>query len=170
MRLSTNIKVLLYGAKLRESLLYWFRNAEATSNLLKPRFSFKDLNLFFKFAQSYLLPGRCSYVVFSNEFIGQRIDLNFSHSGGTVVLPAEFPDVHKDHREEIKSTNRNLFQGKPSVAIRRVATLDLNSNLSDFAIARDMPRIRMNANEIVAFIVRWRFVSKNVSPHQVPHY
>jgi hypothetical protein len=48
--------------------------------------------------------------------------------------------------------------------LKRAAALDLNAHGLDGAA-----RVRVDADKVVAFIIRWRLVSENISSHQVAH-
>ena len=59
-------------------------------------------------------------------------------------------------------------KSKSTIAVACVSTFDLDSDLRNLARAWRMPRIRMDTNQIVAFVVWGSFVGQDVSAHQIP--
>jgi hypothetical protein len=53
--------------------------------------------------------------------------------------------------------------------IRGVAALNLNRDLGEFTGKGNVPRVGVNADQVIAFVVRRGFVCEDVPPHQVPH-
>jgi hypothetical protein len=93
-----------------------------------------------------------------------------SHPSRRAIVPSEeLPDVQEGHDQEIECIEANRLDWEPSVAIRGVAALDLNPDLGGFTGMGDVRRVGMDADQVIAFVVRRGFVGEDVPPDQVPH-
>lgn len=108
-------------------------------------------------------------MVFTDEVSGKREEVWFSGSIDPVVLSKEFADVQESHDQKVKGFKAGFFDGKPSVAIGGVPTLYLNSDLRQLVIGWPMAWIRMDADQIVALVVCWSLVGKDIPTHEVTH-
>jgi hypothetical protein len=70
-------------------------------------------------------------------------------------------NVRERHDEAIERFERPLFDRKCPVAIGLVAALDLHAYLF-----RDLLRVRLDADDVIALVVRRCLTGKNVPAHQ----
>src|ERR1039457_4232640 len=105
-----------------------------------------------------------------NKLIWQGIKFSLFRTACSIILTKEFSDIQESDHKKFKSIQRVFFQWKPSVTVSGISTFHLNTNLSAFTVCGLVSGIWMNANQVVAFIVWWSFVSENVSTHQISHY
>ena len=105
----------------------------------------------------------------SDKLVGQRVELWFLPAYGSVVPSVELTDVQKGDNQEVECIETRFLDWKPTVAVASVSTFDLDPDLSNLARAGLMPRIGMDTNQIVAFVVGRCFVCQDVSAHEIPH-
>ena len=82
----------------------------------------------------------------------------------TMAFAQEIANVQIRNDQIVECAEGSCFDWETATVIRSQATFDLNANLS-----RHLSWIGVNANEIVALVVRGRFVREDVPSHQVPH-
>ena len=105
----------------------------------------------------------------SDKLVGQSVELWFLPTDGSVVPSVELTDIQKGDYQEVEGIETRFLDWKPTVAVASVSTFDLDPDLSNLARAGLMPRIGMDTNQIVAFVVWGGFVRQDVSAHEVPH-
>jgi len=108
-------------------------------------------------------------VVLPDEVSGKCIELWLSGSARPIVLSKELANVQERHDQEVKCFKAGFFDGKAPVAIGGVPALHLNSHLRQFVLSWPMSWVGVNADQVVAFIVWWGLVGKDVPPHEVAH-
>jgi hypothetical protein len=105
----------------------------------------------------------------SDELVGQSVELWILPADGSVVPSVELTDVQKGDNQEVECIETRFLDWKPTVAVASVSTFDLDPDLSNLTRAGLMPRIGMDTNQIVAFVVGRCFVCQDVSAHEIPH-
>jgi hypothetical protein len=130
---------------------------------------FEWFDLVLEVLQSNLLPRRAFIMMQSDELVGQSVELWILPADGSVVPSVELTDVQKGDNQEVECIETRFLDGKPTVAVASVSTFDLDPDLSNLARAGLMPRIGMDTNQIVAFVVGRCFVCQDVSAHEIPH-
>ena len=93
---------------------------------------------------------------------GQRVELWMFATFFPPCFRVEVADVKKDNDQIVECSKCFFFHWKRSITICLVATLDLHSD--DFFRPC---RIWMNADEIIALIVRRSLVRENIAPHKL---
>jgi hypothetical protein len=106
----------------------------------------------------------------ANEFSWESEKLRFLRPNRTVVRSFEHSDIEECDDQEIESINTFLLHWESAVAVRGVSTLDLYRDFREFAFLRLIPRLWMNANQIIPFVVSRGFIGQNVSAHKEPTY
>lgn len=118
-------------------------------------------------AKSDFFPRASGIVMLANKRGRKRVERGLSLSrphAEAAALGKEVAYVETRHDEEVESVNRPLLDGEAHVVVGGKPALDLHSDLSS-----DLPRIGVNADEVIALVVRWSLVDKDVPAHEVTH-
>lgn len=136
-------------------------DSQVTSNLFESTLILKSLNVQSSGSDFLKARGR-AIVMLLNELTGQGEILGRLPPILVTKLAKEKADVQKHDDQIIKSTECLFFDRKCAITISLITTLHLHPDNSGRLL-----RVRMDANEIVAFIV-WRgFVGEDIPPHQL---
>ena len=76
-----------------------------------------------------------------DEVSWQSVELRFLLPCGTVVLAEELPNVEKCNDQEIECIKAYLLHGEPTIAVRCIAALDLNTHLGQLFPMGLMPLV-----------------------------
>ena len=109
-------------------------------------------------------------MVLSDEILRESVELWFPLTAGTVVFPEKRADVKEYDDQKIESVERLLFDWETPVAVGGVAALDLHPHLCHFAPLWLMAWLRVDADQVVAFVVRRGLVGEDIPSHQVAHH
>ena len=139
------------------------------SDQFETKIIFEWFYLVLEVLQPNLLPRRAFIMMQSDELVGQSVELWILPADGSVVPSVELTDVQKGDNQEVECIETRFLDWKPTVAVASVSTFDLDPDLSNLTRGGLMPRIGMDTNQIVAFVVGRCFVCQDVSAHEVPH-
>ena len=76
-------------------------------------------------------------------------------------LPLEIPNVEEDNDQVIECAKGFLFYRKRSIAVGLISALHLNS----YSV-RGMPRVRVNADQVIALVIRLSFIRQDITAHE----
>lgn len=139
----------------------WVGDTKGGSDKIETEFILEGLEV--EVPGLYLLPTRGhDPVVFLDEVPRKCVELGIAASLPSWTLPVEVADVEERNDEEVEGCEGARLYRKGTIAVRLIATLDLNAHGLDGAA-----RVRVDADQVVAFVIRWRLVSENISSHQV---
>jgi hypothetical protein len=95
--------------------------------------------------------------------------LPFTLAGRAVVAAEELVNVQERHDPEVEGIQARPLDRKATVATRGVQAFQLDSDLGQFVKLWVVPRFGVDANKVVALVVRRGLVSQDVPPLQVAH-
>lgn len=101
-------------------------------------------------------------MVFLDEVPRKCVELGIAASLPGWTLSIEVADVEEGNDQEVEGWEGARLDRKGTIAVRLIAALDLNAHGLDGAA-----RVRVDADQVVTFVVRWRLVSENISSHEV---
>ena len=105
-----------------------------------------------------------------DKVLGQGVELWLLGPGAAIVLTIEVADVQEGNNQVVKRIQAFLLHREAPITVRCIATLDLYTDLRLFNGARLMTCVRVDTDQVIAFIPRGRFVSEDVAPHELSHH
>lgn len=131
------------------------------------------ISVLFKFtfqsAKVDLLPRRSLPVMSPDEGARQSVELGVASAVTAGAAVKEVADVQEGNNDKVERSEADVFHGECTIAIALISTLYLNPDLSLLAISGLMSWIRVDANQVVAFVIWWGFVGQDVSSHEMAH-
>src|SRR5712692_158746 len=100
-----------------------------------------------------------------DESLRKGVKLWCGARAGFAPFTKEVSNVLENADQVIEFPERTFLHEEGTIAIGLVATFDLYANLLPCPLG-----VRMDTDDVVALLVRRRFVGKDVAAHQVAHY
>ncbi len=137
------------------------RNSERLGDKLKPLFAF--VLVYVELSEPDLFPTAGLVVVLFDEADWEGVKLRIALAV-QIPLSSEIPDVEENGDEEIERGEGLLLDQEATIAVRCVTALYLDANLLCLRLSTG---VRMDADQVLAFVVRRGFVGKDIPPHEI---
>lgn len=116
------------------------------------------------------MPSRARVVMLADELSRKRIELWGGNSRCAIMLAEELANIEKRNDQKIECREAAFFDGESPIAVSGVTALHLYAYLRQLSRGGTVAWIRVDADEVIAFVIWRSLVREDVASHQMPHH